>query len=277
MTDISKLADDLIALINSKPRSPTRDEVLSVLMAWYIPQTEEAIEASLAQIRNAKQDAWNKLSPSEKAARPCFAYASERHHYEVDPHSTRVALPDEVPNRCNCGAIDTTDPRTVRERAAAIEARYEANRKELAEPPLEPKGAPIHRDADITWPPAEDYTAVIKRDGDTTVATVYTVNKPPQTYRVSQAALDNALSCENGHDWEGDSHVCHRCGARAVLGNRPAVEKLMADVMNGPVGSGTELIKEGAKGNVPALDQQKCADYMAARQRMAPHVESEEF
>jgi hypothetical protein len=33
MVDISALADKLIALINSKPISPRRDEIVSVLMA----------------------------------------------------------------------------------------------------------------------------------------------------------------------------------------------------------------------------------------------------
>lgn len=37
MTDLSKLADDLIALINSKPRSPTRDEIVDVLAARKAP------------------------------------------------------------------------------------------------------------------------------------------------------------------------------------------------------------------------------------------------
>lgn len=109
MTNLDKLADDLIALINSKPRSPTREEVVALLVAQYQPS-----------------------APS--VSRDGGAY--------------------------------------------------------------------------LGWDPAAgpDYTATVVWKGGAIQS--MEVDSP---YLVSQAQLEKAISCNDGHDWDAEGR-CYRCG-----------------------------------------------------------------
>ncbi len=127
MTNLDKLADDLIALINSKPRSPTREEIVALLVAQYQPSA------------------------------PSKSTDGERTLYYMG---------------LDFGVRD----QTVR--------------------------------------------VTVNSDGST-IASIAGDPERPQDYLVSQAQLENAVSCKNGHDfagpWQsGELKCCHRCGHRAT-------------------------------------------------------------
>lgn len=121
MTDLSKLADDLIALINSKPRSPTRDEIVAVLSSAN-PVTHTFTGADIG------------------------GPAGDRAYVFVTGGGRGVS------------------------------------------------------GGGSGWKRPPDWS---------------------HTYRITQAALEIALSCDNGHDFE-DSPTCHRCGASQYIPNRKA-------------------------------------------------------
>lgn len=80
--------------------------------AEYIRKAQQANAALLAasaeftrQMERRAADIFNAFTPEQKALEPCQGYASELHYWEVDPFSTRETRPDEVANRCACGAL----------------------------------------------------------------------------------------------------------------------------------------------------------------------------
>lgn len=137
MTDlISSLADQIVALINASPRSPTKADIETCLREqlpiglWApglvgrcelvmkedcqgeMPQSEAERRRQI----NALQSLWSsaleqpalynreKIKALALRTGVCLGYASGYHHWEVDPFSTREPRPDEVANRCVCGA-----------------------------------------------------------------------------------------------------------------------------------------------------------------------------
>ena len=121
MTDlISSLADSIVALINSSPRSPTKEQIGAALRECL--GSESNLDRLASDLREQQNNRWQALSPQQRAEQPCPGYASEQHHWEVDPWSTRDTLPGEEANRCSCGAtrpIESDRAWTIKARQAA--------------------------------------------------------------------------------------------------------------------------------------------------------------
>lgn len=102
---ISKLADDIIALINAKPRSPTRDEIVEVLTPILNPMHPPFSDALRTMIDASLMASYPGVLISKKTLDACSTYqpaiASTRWRYgKID--GRLVSLDEDAAKPCPC-------------------------------------------------------------------------------------------------------------------------------------------------------------------------------